>query len=270
MCKVLIKKLEEAICCEGDFCSSNPIGSYLYYLYSIPKAVSRTVEKAKEFKCPDEVRDGLKMFEEAVVNGEDLLPWLSTQYTERQGNEKDYMMSLFHVCHFHLGTEMEKRRKYGNKIKRTNYILYAYVTENSVYELGIEPHGAWGDVRWQERIIKNWPSLISDSHKLNDCKDVAFCPQNAEEILQLAKLGVNVSFKIGTEQMLPFGGGVTNLGKAQLSQFRSIIIKNWLRKQERAIIKQFGEPVLNGCSVSINKGMLYISSSHFDSIEYIF
>lgn len=253
MSGILIKKLENAICNIGEFKTDTPIASYVDYIASVPIPKARRIERAKDFTYPEEVEKGLLMLESAIQNGDDLLPWLSTRYTADSCNEKDYMRLLFDITHFHLGEKIQNRGKLGNKIERTDYLLYAYVTEDIVYELGIEHHGAWGELRWQEIITTNWPDILPKGCILHGIVDVSGPIPDAKERLLLAKNGINSIGKIGEKFVLPMGGGVNGAGCSARAIIKSNKIKNHLRKIELKLSNHVSQAELEKFSVIVER-----------------
>lgn len=253
MSGILIEKLEKAIGNMGEFKNDNPIASYVDYIASVPKPKPRLIERAKDFTYPEEVEKGLLMLESAIQNGDDLLPWLSTRYTADSCNEKDYMRLLFDITHFHLGEKIQNRGKLGNKIERTDYLLYAYVTEDIVYELGIEHHGAWGELRWQEIITTNWPDILPKGCILHGIVDVSGPIPDAKERLLLAKNGINSIGKIGEKFVLPMGGGVNGAGCSARAIIKSNKIKKHLRKIELKLSNHVSQAELEKFSVIVER-----------------
>lgn len=256
---ILVSKLEEAIRNIGDFGTNEPILSYVDYLLSIPKAIPRKIIRAKEFNCPDKVKGGLQILERAILNGDSLLPWLSSKYTKRSGNEKDCLRHLFNVLHFHLGNDFNYSKKKERKIKRTGALLYAYVTSHAVYELGIDLHGKWGDIRWQDIIMTNWPELIPRGTVLENIVDITAPVPTAEELYELTKLGINTILNIGGKFVFPLGGGVTSSGRSEKAARLNIGIQRLLVRIEETLIQcGLTEEKLNNIPVIVDNDKFII------------
>ena len=212
---ILLAKLDDAIRAAGDFDETELLGSYVEFLLAVPIKTKRRIERANCFVCPPESVQGLSYLEQAIKNGDDLLPWMSKNYQNGHFYGDDDMMHLYGVTHFHLGTTLDC--KTPQKISRTGNLLYAYVKDDVVYELNICGHGEWYNANWQEILISNWPNTFKRCLLGPDVLDVSWKPEDDEQIKKLTKAGVCTILRTGAGYSFPIGGGVTTAKTSALA-----------------------------------------------------
>jgi hypothetical protein len=163
------------------------------------KAQKRKIMKSKEFFCPIELLTNLANFEVFVENGKELKPFLSTLTSKL--SERDLLINDWGIHHFHLGKQTNK----NGYVKRTGPLLFAYITDDTIYFIQIMSHGSWYKSELVEIIHNNWPHLLSDFKYLG----------NAEYFLEFQKKNLRdkhanaiVSMKDGTTYFPPGGGFV--------------------------------------------------------------
>lgn len=96
------------------------------------------VREAEGFTVPEDVIDGYKLLRQKFLDGIDVTPHLHKAIVDTEG--KDAMLFDWGIHHFHLGTIMD-----GDFIERTGNVLYAVISQSTVYAIGINQHGHWVD-----------------------------------------------------------------------------------------------------------------------------
>jgi len=132
----------------------------LYYNY-IKRKVNRRPRKvyiAKEMKCPEGYEVALAEFISKVESGENLVPFQSQKILQVDYN--DLLLNDWNIHHFHL----TRRMRTDGFACRSNYQLFAYITDVSFYIIQIYPHDTVDLYSRQDmvRILhNNWPEAIS-------------------------------------------------------------------------------------------------------------
>lgn len=176
-------------------------------------ATPRKVLESKSFSCPTDLTSGYDLLKEKLKNGHDVCSHLS-KFLLRDDHE-DSLLNDWGIHHFHLGINPEK----SGFIERTGPLLFAHVTVDSVYCLGIYPHGSWTQQDLIRVIHDNWPSIIS-AKKLNGILGLSHVPTD-EDIAQLRKAGVQTMVQISPGIVYaPLGGGYSTAGTSVESTMR--------------------------------------------------
>lgn len=154
---------------------------------------------------------GLEMLYEKVRNGQNVIPHLSTLVFEvDQGRLNDPMLSEWGIFHFHI-PENEGSKFFVN---RTNYLLFAIVTQTEFVPLDIQPHAdelgtyePWVDVDIFEKLERYYPRAIQHLKQREGVQPLTF-----EQRRTLRKKGYNTSVitNSGNEYVPPgFGSTVS-------------------------------------------------------------
>lgn len=99
----------------------------------------RKVRKVIGYKVPDALVEGEKAFVADVVAGADLRPYQSTRLDK--ADLFDAMLFDFGIQHFHTSAHQHPTKPRYRK--RSDPLLFAFVTKTDLYCLGFFPHGAW-------------------------------------------------------------------------------------------------------------------------------
>lgn len=121
----------------------------------------RKVVYSKEFSCPPEYQTALKEFEERVLSGSSLAPFQSEKI--KRANYNDMLLNDWGIQHFHLS----RRYRDDGFVARSQYQIFAYVTDEAIYMIQVFPHNAEDLYSRRElvRILRdNWPELIERFH----------------------------------------------------------------------------------------------------------
>ncbi|MEI6609922.1 MAG: hypothetical protein WCO53_09300 [Deltaproteobacteria bacterium] len=184
----------------------------------------RKIEYATGFSCPDELKKGLEVLKNKIETGQDITPNLSKLVLKPQN--MDSLLNDWGVHHFHLGEDLE-----GNFIKRTKPLLFALVTNNIFYVIGIFSHGEWANDSIVEIIHKNWPESISQ-YKVKEDVQLSY-NLTSEERLKFRKNQLNSYFQCSDGTLYaPVGGGSVTSGYNVQSTIRMIQQKKHLKNLE--------------------------------------
>jgi len=94
----------------------------------------RKVFQSQEFTCPIEHAKGLDALKQAFESGADVSLHMSKRLDEPL--YKDMLLNDWGVHHFHLGDGLDT----DGFIKRTGPVLFARVTEDSVFMIDVKGH----------------------------------------------------------------------------------------------------------------------------------
>ena len=173
----------------------------------------RTVHKAL-YTVPSHLANGEQQLLAKVAAGGDLWPHQSRKI----GNlaAEDGMLNDYGIQHFHLGIRPDP--KHSSLIEGTKELLFAVVTDDDFYAIGIFDHSAWSKEELLNLVQANWPQLITPyaiqnsphmrviglSHNYTD-----------EQAARMRSAGINVLRQRpdGTIH-IGMGGGVTTNGKS--------------------------------------------------------
>ena len=128
----------------------------------------RQIEKSKDFTCPIGYEDKLKFFEEAVIAGKDLTPFMSRSIQDAKSQDK--MLFDWGLYHFHLSNTLDKNNPYF--MKGSKNLLVAYVDldfDDTIYFLQIRPHKSilWTEQELIRCLADNWPNL-TEKYRLSE------------------------------------------------------------------------------------------------------
>lgn len=114
----------------------------------------RTLFVSDTFQCPQEHQTGWDLIQQKVKEGQDLTPHLSKLIDKPE--EIDPMLNDWGVYHLHLGTQIK-----SGFVGRTGPLLFARVTGEHFYAIGVCSHGAWTDSEIVETVHSNWPESVA-------------------------------------------------------------------------------------------------------------
>ena len=153
-----------------------------------------------------------------MVRGENVNAFLTKRIDSATGiRSRDGMLWDFGMHHFHLSTESDS----SGFVKRSDYLLFAVLTEEDAYFVDLRRHPTANDVGWSRqellRIVQaNWPEL-TEPWILRGTKGDVFTDQ---ERARLREKNVNVATDLDGLSVAPLGAGVTAAGS-------SILCRRW-------------------------------------------
>lgn len=168
-----------------------------------PDQRARKVILSSEFECPVNLQAGWARLKSLIESGQDITPNLSKLV--KQLRNKDSMLNDWGVHHFHLGNNIQ-----GGFIDRTGPLLFALITEDNFYAIGVYGHGSWADADIVERIHSNWPHEVAryQIHGVISATEIT-----DEQRLTMRAKNANsfITVNDGTVYA-PIGGGVVGAG----------------------------------------------------------
>lgn len=179
---------------------------YYNVLFKLISATPRNILVSTEFVCPPAYISGLKILEQKIRNGTNLIPHLSLGIKNTNLSKKntyDSMLNDWGIYHLHLGIRPYK--KDPNFIERTQSVLFAVFDNENAYFIGVYNHGKgyfpWIKLDIMNIISSNWPFLLNQVNGVNG--DVL----NEENIRSLRSKNANYLLKINGDVIAPAGGG---------------------------------------------------------------
>lgn len=170
----------------------------------------RTVMYSKEFACPAGYEKAMEEFTAKIKNGEDLMPFQSQKIQKSEYN--DLLLNDWGIQHFHL----TRRFRDDGFAARSQFQIFAYVTEDRFYLIQAYPHDA-ADLYSKQKMVRilrdNWPEITERfraegiTHLTEKLDDHAYARIREAHILSLLELGEN-------EVYYPIGGGYSSTGLA--------------------------------------------------------
>lgn len=197
----------------------------------------RNIIESKTFTCPAKLKDGYDLLKAKITSGQNINQHLSSNL--KDADYHDGFLNDFGLYHLHLGVQNIQAGKSQGFIERTGPVAIAYVTDTTIYMLGIRTHGRghsdlWFDTNLIEIIHQNWPVVI-DKFKVNG--SLASPSPTINERKQLRKISCNtmVTMSDGTIYM-PLGGGVTSANSNVNISLRYIALCKRIERQTKAIV----------------------------------
>jgi hypothetical protein len=159
----------------------------------------RTVYKAKDLTVPKDNEKDFEELSQKIERGDDINPNLSNRMSKP--DYKDEMLNDWGIYHIHLIPPVKGHGYRGRK----DPLLYAWITSQAVYAISIQLHGAWTDKKLLDKILENWPELLSP-YRLSDV-DLTY-EYDSKEIAKFRKCGVTSFVKLCDNNVyMPPGGG---------------------------------------------------------------
>lgn len=164
----------------------------------------RKILKSKQFSCPTNLQSKLTNLEKKIINGEDLIPHCSRAIAGSSKSTKpDQMLNDWNIYHLHFEAK-------GGLDK----LMFVWITDDTVYEIGIYDHSSWNKIEIIEIIKDNWSNLL-EPYRMKDVSDISFTPDdNTIKLFRNAQINTSLKLKDGSIYMAPGGGYVcdgTNL-----------------------------------------------------------
>lgn len=196
----------------------------------------RKVYYSKEFLCVDECRHGLVKLIADIESGKNLLPYMSKQVIKPKKN--DGLLNDWNIHHFHLNIEYEENTIF---IKRSDWLLLAFVNEEAVYCINVYPHKKpylWSHIKLIEIIYNNWPDLIEK----NRLRGVSALSEKKDDksYSMLRKANATTFIELGENNVYGLiGGGYSSDGSSIEAVMTSDYWYNYIRKIEIYILDEY-------------------------------
>ncbi len=208
----------------------------IYQYFNVLKRIilqkPRKIHKSKEFLCPVLYNTALENFEKKVRMGETLIPFLSDKLLD--ASYSDRMLNDWNIYHFHLTNRFND----NGWAKRSDYELFAYVTDTDMYMIQVYKHSN-SMIYYQKEIVEiiynNWPELIERFH-IKGVNSLAekYCDKQYKilrdsNISTFIELGDSLIFGM-------IGGGYMSDGSSGEAMRRSDFWHNRLKQVQTIII----------------------------------
>lgn len=121
----------------------------------------RLIKKSKEFVCPNGYDKQLEYLEYEIVNGNNLLPFMSKRVFDVSCQDK--LINDWGFIHFHLSNTADAKDK--RFVSRSDHLLIAYIDcsdDSIIYFLQVEPHisSIWTKQELFRILADNWPEVV--------------------------------------------------------------------------------------------------------------
>ena len=180
------------------------VRTYLSVLHRSISTCKRQVLESTKLQIPAHLRSGYEEIKRKTEVGESLIPHQTRKLDDPE--EGDPLLNDWDIHHLHLGTQVLP----DGYIKRTGPLLYARVTNDTLYAIQVYEHGAWSRQEMIRILHDNWPDSIRNfrfkgvlglAAKLSD-----------QDIGNLRNAHIQTSVQIDDTVYAPLGGGLTCTG----------------------------------------------------------
>ena len=209
-----------------------------YYDFNrkFPPVCPRRVLKPAGFSCPSAHASGLALLESKIQRGEDLRPHLST--TVEQLDNLDLMLLDWEIFHFHLGTKLYPKNPAF--IERTGPLLYARLTSDNAYFVGILEHGEWANPDLIRVLHDNWPESI-ETYRIKGVLGLTH-EVTAADRQKLRKAQINTGIDLGNGIVyIGPGMGISTSGISINATRNLILYRRWFESAEKRILGSVDE-----------------------------
>lgn len=244
------------------------IRRYLNVLNRKIEPKPRRTVKSSTFICPPGYEAGLAALIATSEAGGDLRPYQSTGV--ENDNYDDGMLNAWAVHHFHLGTTPHPR--FPGFVARTGPLLYAAVTDGTLFCLAILAHNEWSNQQLLELMDRDFPELLASSTMENDTlKPTGLAVHYTdEEIQKLRNAGINAITQQPSGRITASPGGGVNLsrdkGRKSMKVTRATIdVRKYLGEVEAEINRQAeaaGVPHGHEARLIEKDGKLIVTDAH--------
>ena len=198
--------------------------------------LARETEAAKREKALDAWR-AVFLIRFLLEEGKNVNGFLSKGIKfAKGGKSKDRLLWDFGIHHFHLCTQYES----PGFIERSDYLLYAIITQESAYFVDIGLHKE--SLIWvrQDRlriVHSNWPELIEPYVLRGQTGDIL----TDEEKWNLREKNVNHVTELGGKAVFSIGGGITSDGSSLARRMWASRLVNEIDQHQRYFDEHQGE-----------------------------
>ena len=224
----LKKDIENIVLSQMQRMGISPSGKkdIVYEYFNLQKKLitmrPRAIKKSKEFNCPAGYKEKLESLERDILQGNDL-----NKYQGKGAFVPDFsdgLLNDWNIVHFHLENRVDP--KDHRFVARSDYLLFAWVSETAVYFIRIYRHKEGFSQQELVKIIsQNWPELLRGhvwegrlTKQIND-----------EEYSKLRKHGVSTFVQINDHEIcIMLGGGYSSDGSSTEAVRKSMEVENLL------------------------------------------
>lgn len=186
--------------------SGDNVYSYLNILKRNISTIPRKVYISKELNCPKECEQAFNEIVLKLMRGFSLTQYMSRKIEKK--DSKDMLIYDWNIYHFHLNRLNNKK----TFVDRSDYLLFAYITNNSAYLLQIYNHNKniepylFSKIELVRIIENNWPELLS-KYQIKGIVSLAE-PISDESVATFRKAGITSFVETNPGKIyISMGGG---------------------------------------------------------------
>jgi hypothetical protein len=213
---------------------------------SIPQR-RRMVTLSPEVQAKLGIYPAIHKIKDELSQGKDVTPWLSDTVRTRQADPKaDMMFNDWRIIHFHLGDFFVGK----NKVHRTGDLLFAFIADDHVVLLDVQPHGSWAMRDLLRILLRVSPADMTSC----EFKGVLGARRSYtdDEILKLRHAGMNAPIDIDGRLFLAPGLGVaSSKHSTRLVRAPRVIMRNIEKVRKDFESNTIAKPLLQRVSQSI-------------------
>lgn len=174
-----------------------------------------------------------------LSEGENVNGFLTKGIEYATGNRrKDKLLWDFGMHHFHLSMQFEET----GFVVRSDYLLFAIVTDDCAYLVDIGPHRDPENYQWViqdllEIVNSNWSDIV-DSRVLRGVEGTRI---SNGELHELRRKNVNYAPKLGDKTIMPLGGGMMTDGSSTLCRYYAMEVLQEIRSHQEFFDSQPSE-----------------------------
>ena len=173
---------------------------------------------AERVRKAEEAWQAVFLIRQLLAEGRSVTGFLSTKVNKL--TFIDGLLWDFGIHHFHLSTTFEA----SGFVKRSDYLLFAIVTNADAYFLDIRPHQDPDGLQWVRQDLlniaySNWPNVVQ-KHLLHGILPGSNLTD--EEVKELRRKNVNHAANLGNKVVAPMGGGMMTDGSSTLCRLRGM------------------------------------------------
>lgn len=230
----------------------------------LSKELHETLVKLSDEKHTERRKSALEAYSTVSLlrrllqNGENVVRFLSKNIDDLIYS--DGLLWDFGMHHFHLCREIGE----AGFVKRSDYLLFAIVTNEIAYLIDVRPHRdpeklGWVRQELLEIAYSNWPYLIEE-HVLHGILGGSVTDEEKKE---LRRKNVNSVTVLGNKPVAPVGGGMMLDGSSSLCRLASMRLIHEIRRHQSYFDSQ--PPELR--SVLEEKGIVFEGKMTFRLVE---
>ena len=171
-----------------------------------------------------------------LTEGQSVNGFLSTGIEFATGERsRDELLWDFGLHHFHLSRKPYSGKKIEGKgfVERSDYLLFAIITQNHAYLVDVRPHQdpqklGWVRQELRKIVYRNWPELI-ESHILRGVQGDMLTD---EKLKELRRKNVNHCPKLGDRAVAPLGGGTMADGSSALCKVMAMRLLHEIERHQ--------------------------------------
>lgn len=198
-----------------------------------------------------------------LAEGENVTRFLSKKVNSLKFG--DGLLWDYGIHHLHLSKEVEE----SGFVKRSDYLLFAIVTQEDAYFVDVRLHPKRGDLGWVrqdllEIVHSNWPELV-EAKVLRGVRGTALTDEEKQE---LRRKNCNYVAQLGDYAIAPIGGGTMADGSSSLCRLWASNLMHEIERHQQYFDSQPAELQfrLKAMGVEIS-GRMNFELVHFDGLN---